>query len=842
MKSGLKKYVCWYALFVLISLLLFSETTLEKIEARLSKAQGKEKINLLLQLTGGYEEENPQKALKYGEEVLELLTTFPDKKARVSVLNNMSIAYRFIRDYKKAKEHAQSSLDIARKIKDKPGIARALTSLGRACLLLEEFDQARHYHSESVKLYEDLHDQHNLALAYNSIAGIHWRFSEYATAMEYLYKSLKIYEDLDHQERIGSINNNLGVLHMDLKNFDKSLEHYQKSLKIKEKLNNKEGMHKTLSNIGLIYSHKCLYDKSLKYFQRALKISKELGDNPFTSTIFLNIGDTYIKMKNHQLALENYNKSLKIKEKLNERRGMSKVLINKASVNLLLGKHQKAIQQALQGLDLAKQIKVKAVIRDAYEVLSRAYEAIGDIRSALDHHKKFKEIDDQIFADDTNMRIAGLETNFHVERKQKEIELLRTERENQRRTLLFLIIFALLILLLTFVIHTRYRLKARVTRALEKEIDERKLTEQKLRESEEKFRVLAEKSVVGIWIVQDNFIKYANPTMSKTFGYPREELIDKSPLELAIEEDRPLVNEQLIQRMAGSNGIQSYEFKGITKNGEILYLESYGALTLYQGQPAVLESIIDITRRKKTEAELIKSRKMESVGILAGGIAHDFNNLLAIIVGNTSMLKLTLGNGDSRLSSFLEGVEQASAQAADLAQKFITFSEGGWLIRKKVELHDILRDTAQLSPEINNIPCEIIIPPDLAPIYADERQLRQVITNLLLNAYEATSGNYKKVTIKAQNVTLTEENQFSLKNGKYVKILVIDKGRGIPPQLLEKIFDPYFSTKDTVSKKGLGMGLAICYSIVKKHEGHIAIDSEPKKGTTVEVYLPAFEG
>jgi len=554
------------------------------------------------------------------------------------------------------------------------------------------------------------------------------------------------------------------------------------------------------------------------------------------------MGVVYKDMKDDKKALRYLNQSLKIKEELKEKKGIANVLIQKASINLRLGKRKEALQQAEQALDFAQQLNVKAETRDAYQVLSQIYEAQGDLQRALDYHKKYKETDEKIFNDETNKRIAGLQANFEIERREKEIEFLRKDQENQRTVVLFLILFALLILVLAFVLYTRYRLKARVSRELEKEIDERKLTEQKLRESEEKFRVLAEKAVVGIWIVRDKLIKYVNPMAAQIFNYPPEELIDKSPLELVPEEDRPKVLEHLVLRKKGNSTNLSYQFKGMTKDGKIIELESYGALILWQGQPAILESVIDITRRKRTEAELIKSRRMESVGILAGGIAHDFNNLLAVIVGNTSMLKLNCGS-DPGIYSFVDNVEKASAQAADLAQKFITFSEGGWVVRKEIKLAKILDDTAHLSPEIEQIPFHIAIPPDLDSIYADERQLRQVMTNLLLNAHEATATheNSKKIIVTARNITLEQDNQFSLKDGKYVHISVIDNGRGIPPELLEKIFDPYFSTKDTVSQKGLGMGLAICYSIAKKHDGHIAIASEVEKGTTVDLYLPAFD-
>jgi PAS domain S-box-containing protein len=842
MKRILKYYVCGLAIAMLMWMPLYSQSGMEKIEIQLSKAKDKEKITLLSKLIESCRETNPKKVLKFGNEALILLREFPDKKVRAAVLNNMSIAYRFLRDYKNAMEYAQSSLSIAEQIDYKLGMADALNSLGKASSFLEEFKEALDYYQKSAKLYEEIGNQNNLALAKNSIAGIYWQLSEYTTAMEYLFESLKIYEELGDQRGICTINNNLGLLYWHLKDMDKSLEHHRKALKINIALNDKLNTAITLNNIGMVYNNKSIYKTALEYYQRALKISEELGDKSLTANIFLNMGDTYTKMKDDQRAMEFLKQSLKIFEELKEKKGIANVLIQTSAVNLRLGKREEALQNAKQALDIAQQLNVKAEISYAYEVLSKSYEALGDLKNALDYHKKYKEIDEQIFNDDTARRIAGLETNFQIERREKEIALLKKDQEFQRTILIFLIIFALLILIMAFVLFTRYRLKSRISRELQKEVEERKQTELKLRESEEKFRVLAEKAVVGIWIVRNKSIIYANPKAAEIFNYPPQELINKNPMELVLDEDRAIMREHLVLRKKGNSTNMSYQFRGMTKEGKIIDLESYGALINWQGQPAVLESVIDITRRKITEAELIKSRRMESVGILAGGIAHDFNNLLAVIVGNTSMLKLNCGR-DPMIFNYLDNVEKASAQAADLAQKFVTFSEGGWVIRKEINLAKILEDAKHLSPEVEKIHFFTALPMDLDSIFADERQLRQVMTNLIINAHEATARNdtnNKKIIVTARNIDLEKENEFSLKDGKYVQISVIDNGKGIPPELHDKIFDPYFSTKDTVSQKGLGMGLAICYSIAKKHEGHIAITSEVNKGTTVDLYLPAY--
>jgi PAS domain S-box-containing protein len=398
-----------------------------------------------------------------------------------------------------------------------------------------------------------------------------------------------------------------------------------------------------------------------------------------------------------------------------------------------------------------------------------------------------------------------------------------------------------LMLLIAGVFYTLYRFKSKVARALEKEIKEHKQTAEKLKESEEKFRILTEESMTGIVIIQAKTIKYANPKFADIFAYTRAEMIDKPFLDMVYAADRPMMEEILAPGNTETGDSLSCQFRGVTKKNELIWLECYGTFTLYQGQPALFKTIVDITRRKKEESELIKSRKMESVGILAGGIAHDFNNLLTIIIGNITMLKLKLGIKDPQIYNFLEKIEKASGQAAELAHQFVDFSEEGTLLRTKITMPVLLKNAIDLSPEIRDIPCHISLPPDLQPIYGDERQLRQVITNLLLNAHEAGTNEDKKITVTAENTRLDETNPFSLAKGDYVKISVMDNGKGIPAELLDKIFDPYFSTKETVTQKGLGMGLAICYSIIKKHEGHIAVTSQVGKGTTVDVYLPVFK-
>jgi signal transduction histidine kinase len=246
--------------------------------------------------------------------------------------------------------------------------------------------------------------------------------------------------------------------------------------------------------------------------------------------------------------------------------------------------------------------------------------------------------------------------------------------------------------------------------------------------------------------------------------------------------------------------------------------------------------------RTRLHDQLVTAKKMEAIGILAGGIAHDFNNILSVIIGNLGLALEEIESNPKKAAKMLKNAEKTSIQATDLSQKLITFSEGGWIVPREITLSAVLKAIEEQNPGLKKIldSTTTTIPPGLKPLCGDQRYLSQVIQNLLQNADEA-AAEPKQITLEAEDVTLKENNDFVLKYGDYIKISITDNGRGIPGDQIGKIFDPYFSTKDTVTQKGLGLGLAICYSIIKKHNGQIAVKSEVGKGTTVELYLPAYK-
>jgi PAS domain S-box-containing protein len=233
------------------------------------------------------------------------------------------------------------------------------------------------------------------------------------------------------------------------------------------------------------------------------------------------------------------------------------------------------------------------------------------------------------------------------------------------------------------------------------------------------------------------------------------------------------------------------------------------------------------------EQERLRTAKLESIGTLAGGIAHDFNNFLTGIMGNIGLAK-TMVQPTEELFEMLDEAEQASMRARDLTRQLLTFSRGGQPVKKLVDVTDLIQESASFSLRGSNAKLSLSLPGNLWAVEADEGQISQVINNLVINADEAmpTGGI---LSIKAENVVLKGNVGLSLPNGNYLHISVKDTGIGMSQENLQRIFEPYFTTK----QRGSGLGLTSTYSIIKNHGGQIFAESIINQGSTFHIYLPA---
>ena len=238
----------------------------------------------------------------------------------------------------------------------------------------------------------------------------------------------------------------------------------------------------------------------------------------------------------------------------------------------------------------------------------------------------------------------------------------------------------------------------------------------------------------------------------------------------------------------------------------------------------------DVTDRRRIEGELLRAQKMEALGILAGGIAHDFNNLLTVLLGNLSLLSMDGGVSEKGRRN-VENAETAVMRARDLAQQLLTFSRGGAPVRKAASVAEVARESAEFVLRGSTIRSRVELPDDLWVAEIDPSQINQVLNNLLINAMQAMSGG-GTIHVVGENVL---EPPPPLEPRPHLAIHVQDEGPGIAEEHLDRIFDPYFSTKDS----GRGLGLTSAYSIIKQHDGLLTVSSRLGEGTTFSIYLPA---
>ena len=377
---------------------------------------------------------------------------------------------------------------------------------------------------------------------------------------------------------------------------------------------------------------------------------------------------------------------------------------------------------------------------------------------------------------------------------------------------------------------------------LEREIMERKKAEEKLRESELWLRNIFNSLEEAVFIVKpDRNLENLNEAAQRMFGYSEEELANLSTEILHVDHEHYLEFWSRINEAFDKGEPAKFEFKMKRKNGERFPSEHTVSLLKDDiGEPIGVVSVVrDITQRRQMQEELLKVKKLESVGILASGIAHDFNNLLTIIIGNIELAKDDI-KPEVGISECLAEAEKASIQAQVLTKQLITFSKGGVPVKKIGSIGNLVKETTAYSLSGSNVKCDFLILHDLWPVEFDEGQMKHAIKNMIDNAVESMPDE-GTIHVRAENFNIFAEPSLPLLEGKYVKISIRDHGVGIPEKHLSKIFDPYFSTKEMGIQKGMGLGLATTYSIINRHGGYISVESQVGVGTTFTLFLPAHE-
>ncbi len=369
----------------------------------------------------------------------------------------------------------------------------------------------------------------------------------------------------------------------------------------------------------------------------------------------------------------------------------------------------------------------------------------------------------------------------------------------------------------------------------------RRRSDRKREESEVRYRALIEQIPAVTYATPLDPAAptlYVSPQIEQILGFGVDEYY-KSPSRWRRQlhpDDHDEVIAKLVSSLENDTPFRA-EYRIYRKDGSLAWARDEAVVVRDgKGKPLFLQGImLDATVEKRLTEELLNARKLESVGMLAGGIAHDFNNSLMGILGNLSLAKSRVGAEHAAFSRLNEA-EKAALRAKGLTQQLLTFSKGGAPVRRATSIEGVLRDTTQFVLSGSNASGQVDVEPDLWHAEVDAGQISQVIENLVLNAVQAMPGG-GPVHVAADNVDVRRGSGLPVREGRFVRIRVRDEGCGISPEFVDRIFDPYFTTK----KDGSGFGLATSYAIVQKHEGHIGVRPRPEGGSEFTVYLPATE-
>jgi len=377
---------------------------------------------------------------------------------------------------------------------------------------------------------------------------------------------------------------------------------------------------------------------------------------------------------------------------------------------------------------------------------------------------------------------------------------------------------------------------------ISRDITEIKRIELALRASESQNRLLIDTSPVGIAIVQESRLVYANPALRKLLGYENiDGLIGKPLVELVMPENGDMI--ALGQAPGSTDKFISprLEVKALKADGATADIEVWPGETCYEDVPSVLLFVVDITESKVLRAQALHSQKMEAVGTLAAGIAHEFNNLLTVASGFCEILLTEKSEGDPDYSD-LQKIAASCARGVELVRKLRFLGRRADNYFQVVDLNnEVIETVSLLSGKLpGNISLDVRMDQCRRKIWADSGQFAQVIVNLLLNATDAMPDG-GKLSIKTKHFTADEEycrTNLWAKAGDYIELIISDTGHGMDRETVSRIFEPFFTTRGLATKSGLG--LSVVHGIVQEHGGHIACESEVGQGTAFRIYLPAL--
>jgi signal transduction histidine kinase len=772
-----------------------TSTLVDSLLKRLANTKDTSKVDVLNGLCWELRGSEPEKALEYGQQALELASRLSFKGGLVRAYSRVGVIYTNQGNYPKAKDAMQHALDLSLETKNLAGLASSYMNLGNLNFYQSEYPGAIENYSKAIKIYEQLGDSNGISNCMNNTGNVYFSQGNYTKALEYQLKVLGIYRELKNKENEGMTLDNIGAIYANQGDFTRALQNHLAALKIMETLQNKQELALVYGNIGGIYNDMSKYDEALNYFTKALQLNEQLNNKKEQLTTIDNIALIYSNQDKLSLAINFYEKSLSIAREIHDVEGIAEAQAGMASVfdkqykmpqaieyyekallvqrnlqnreqlvsilkNLSylydkMGQHDEALKTAQESAVIAKETGSLIDLKEAKFALSSSYKYRKDYQKALQYYEEASRLKDSIFNENKSREIGRLESGFEMDKKDQQIALLnkdkiiqasKTQQQTVIRNALIGGMSLILILALVLIRNNRHKQQTNLV-----------LTKQKT-EIESKRDSL------------ENAYAHLKATQAQLIQSEKMASLGELTAGIAHEIQNPL------------NFVNNFS--------------------------EVSNELIEELRSEKSKLTTERDKGLEDE------ILNDIQQNLQKI-NHHGRRADAIVKGMLQHSQSSKGVKEPTNINA-LADEYLRLAYSGFRAKDKEFIAELKTDFNNEIGKINTIPQEI----------------GRVLLNLYNNAFYAVNERRKAEGLGYEPIVSVSTK----KTDTQVYISVSDNASGIPYKIVDKIFQPFFTTKPT--GQGTGLGLSLTYDIIKAQSGEIKVDTKEGEGTTFTIQLP----
>ena len=827
---------------LILALLLpgLSAQSPREIEQRLSVTKGAERLVPLSELLSAALQTPVPNALVHGEEALRLLETYPDPRNEAVIRGYMSQILLNAGRSSEAIEQAERALVVAEESGDQRVVGECLIWLGSIAAHILDFDRAAGAFERARDVFDLNSDTKGQLRARNQLGNLSNRRGRAFEALEHFFDALEIAESSGDTAGMAAILPNTAFILAALGHHQEARTRMLDALATNRELGNQLNVGAVLCGLSRVSVQLGEPEAALTYARDALSVYEQLEVSSRIAESHICLAAAHLELEQQEDSLSHLKRALEIRQASGDSLGISEVYFHLGTAHRKLGSSEEAEQAWTRGLETARPRAPSPAVADFLLSLADLCADRGQDEEAVAHYRDYVAANERAEKAQLTDRIRDLEafqSTAKAKRRLREVQRenavkdQRLERQAHRSRLLVLGSLSLVVVVVLLVLVIRMRSRSLTT--IRQSHADLEVTASRLADSERRYRSVFDGARSPRLLVdfEREVVLEVNRAAAALglLGRP------VSPSEPAgFESIEPDWLRNALASLEGSAMEESClptEWKD--ESGQVRFTEIWHTPISLGGHDRALLTLHDVTESRRLEEERNRRANLESLGLLAGGIAHDFNNSLCAIAGMISLAQLETENANEQARLF-DGVEKAVRQSVHLTRQLLTFSKGGAPCKEPQDLGPILRDAALLAVVGSTTRVSFDISSDLRPAHVDGGQIQQVIHNLVLNADQAM-GEGGHVTITATNLEQGAPSPSGVSNVPMIRIAVSDNGPGIPEEVRDRVFEPYFTTK----KEGSGLGLAASFSILTRHGGWLDFESEVGSGTTFFLYIPA---